>query len=151
MSLSAFSRYYNAFAFALLHPSYAIRKRAQEVLCKLSGVANLSIDLLKSIGAFLDNHSRRNATLTSFNEKSSVKFGKALCESLLILASVKNLKMHEIESIALESLSLANNALAKRVNINLYEKCLNKLVDENKLLNNSLAVEELVQRQCRKY
>jgi hypothetical protein len=113
------------------------------------GAADLSIALLKSLGAWLDTQSSSNASLTSLSEKSSSEWpcDKALCESLLILSSVKNLTMREIESIALESLPLANNALAKRVDINLYEKCLNKLVDENKSLNAGLTLEQLVQSQ----
>ena len=144
-----FSNYYNAFAFALLHPVYGVRKRAQDVLRKLlrRGAADLVIALLKSIGIWLDTTATAPAPPNAPTAVAEWPSAKALCESLLILTSVKNLTLAEIETIALESLPLANNALAKRVDIDLYEKCLNKLVDENKANNAGLTLNRLIESQ----
>jgi hypothetical protein len=74
---------------------------------------------------------------------------KGYCETLLILSSVKNLTQKDIEEISIKCLMLANNSLAKQIDSNLYEKCLNKLIDQNKMTinNNNLTCNDLIDKQ----
>ncbi len=74
---------------------------------------------------------------------------KSFAESLLILSSAKDLTNKEIEEISLKCLLLANNPLAKRVDPNLYEKCLNKMLDENKSTI-TISTNELIDQQMDK-
>lgn len=72
---------------------------------------------------------------------------KGVCECALVLVSIPNLTRAEIENLALKVLLFSNNRFAKLIDPRLYDKCLHKILYENRSNLNVLPI-ELIQSQA---
>ena len=156
------SNYYQAFSFALIHPVFNIRKNAQDTLKRLIkkiSSSNLILSFLNSLTLILDSYfdgvyKSSIESLGSSSEQlasmiSRWPFDKGFVESLLLLTSAKNLTQKEIEELSFKCLMLANNPMAKRIDPNLYEKCLNKLIENilSTSINSLTSSDQLIDKQ----
>lgn len=129
------SSYQTGYIYPLLHVNYKVRHQAQLVLRRLFKwiPARLLVSFLSdSFEQGLQTFSNALQATESSTNGGKWPSSKAVCEALLTFSSTPNLRQDEIETIATKSLLLCNLAEAREWDKNLYEKCLSKLLNENK-------------------
>jgi hypothetical protein len=159
------TNFQDGFLFALLNPNYSVRKTAQTVLKRLfkwisnsnnrlihsflnlfeSSMHLFSAELNPKVGAL------EKSDLTGGTDTAKWPSNKGVCEALLTLSTSNVENRSDLDQISSKLVLLCNLKQAKEFDMNLYEKCLTKILNANKSAFNDLNSNDLIQSQTQTY
>ena len=92
------------------------------------------------------------ATETASNDENGSKWPnpKGLFEFLMLIGSIKNLTISELDAINFKCFMLSNSVVASSFDKNIYKKFIKKLIESNKT-NVNISVDELITSKSREF